>query len=424
MSICEIIFAKIILKEEIKVPKYILLLVLIITSIIYTINNIYNYGTLKTAIVFIIHVLMFKYVFKITTSKSIFLTFMYMVLLLLTEIFEIFIAVKCLNISKKGYFEYVGSFISNIIICIVFIIIAFVFRIPLRKIINTKLESHKKIPIYLILIAVCITMFFYSLIKEFRLSNNILMYLAAIAVLLIVLFSLIKQVIENNKLMSRYDKILEFMTTYENEIEKQRTLRHETKNEFLSIRGKIHDKQPETEIITYIDEILKDKIEVKQEEYAKFGYLPPNGIKGLCYLKMQEAQDKGLKAEVNISKRISNSNIYHLNIKEQRDLGKILGVFLDNAIEASLESDAKKIGIEGYLNKAKECELIISNSFTEQIDIEKMGKERFSTKGKNRGHGLLLVKHLINQHEIFDINTQIGNGIYVQKIIIKEKVEK
>ena len=41
MGICEIIFAKIILKEEIKVSKYVLLAVLLVTSIIYTINNIY-----------------------------------------------------------------------------------------------------------------------------------------------------------------------------------------------------------------------------------------------------------------------------------------------------------------------------------------------------------------------------------------------
>ena len=37
---------------------------------------------------------------------------------------------------------------------------------------------------------------------------------------------------------------------------------------------------------------LADKYEVNKEKYAKFGYLPANGIKGLCYFKIQEAEEK------------------------------------------------------------------------------------------------------------------------------------
>ena len=121
-------------------------------------------------------------------------------------------------------------------------------------------------------------MLFYSLVREFRINNNILLYLFSIVVLMTVLFSLIKQTIENHKLTNEYDKLLEFMTTYENEIEKQRILRHEIKNEFRTIRAKICDQQENKEIIEYIDEIVNDKYEIKKEKYAKYGYLPPNGI--------------------------------------------------------------------------------------------------------------------------------------------------
>lgn len=419
-----IIFGILVIDEKSQISKRkiltTILLVALTNSIIYTLLT----ETSKTLLMFLVDICLYKKLFKIPNKKSIFITFLYMIILLVSDLLTVIIAINILNIDKSFYYnQLAGSIIGNIIICIVFVFITYILRNILKKLINAKIENNIKIIIFSILISICVFMFFYTLIKEFRFSDNIVMYLIAIVVLLIVLFSLIKQVIENNKLMSRYDKLLEFMTTYENEIEKQRVLRHETKNEFLSIRGKIHDKQANKEIIAYIDEILKDKIEVKQEEYAKFGYLPPNGIKGLCYLKMQEAQDKGLETKVNISKRVSNSNVYNLNIKEQRDLGKILGVFLDNAIEASLKSDAKKFGIEGYLNKEKECELIISNSFTEQIDLEKMGKERFSTKGKNRGHGLLLVNHIISQNKIFEIDTQVGHGIYVQKVTIKKEIE-
>ena len=415
MGICEIIFAKIILQEKIKISKIELIAILIISSIAYTLNNLYLYGTIKTLLVCLIHVLVFKYIFKINWSKSIFLTIIYVLLLLIPEIIELFIITEVLHIERDFlYNNYAGSLLSNIFMCIGFVLTTFVLRKLLRKVINTKISSNKKIIILSILTLICIGLFFYTLIKEFRFSNNIIIYLVSIIVLIFVLSSLVRQTIVNYKLTSEYDKLLEFMTTYENEIEKQR---HETKNEFITIKGKIQDKEKGKEIIDYIDEILKEKIEVKQEEYAKFGYLPPNGIKGLCYLKTQQAQEKKINTSINISKRIKNSNIYKLNIKEQRNLGKILGIILDNAIEASKESKEKLLGIEAYLIKDN-CQIIISNSYSKE-ELNKYNKNKKSSKGKNRGHGLLLLKFIINNSNTFELETNITDKLYTQKIIIK-----
>ena len=209
------------------------------------------------------------------------------------------------------------------------------------------------------------------------------------------------------------------MTTYEEEIEKQRILRHETKNEFLNIKAQLIDNQQKDKIIEYINNILNDKIKVKFEEYAKFQYLPPNGIKGLCYFKVSKAQSKGVEVDINISSQIRESNIYHLDLKEQRLLVKILGVFLDNAIEASSICKEKKMGIEAY-SRNQEFKMIISNTYVNEIDINKIGKEKFTSKGKNRGHGLLLVKSIVKNHPIFEINSEVRNKLYIQYIKIKK----
>ena len=136
---------------------------------------------------------------------------------------------------------------------------------------------------------------------------------------------------------------------------------------------------------------------------------------------MQEAEEKGIQVALNISQRIKQSTINDLDTKEQRDFGRILGVFLDNAIEASLNSNKKQLGIEAYINEEKEFRMIISNTYDNQIEKEKIGKESFSTKGKGRGHGLLLVKHLTESSEVFETRTDIQEKIYVQTIIIKKK---
>jgi two-component system sensor histidine kinase AgrC len=415
-----VIFGKIVLDEEIKISKKQLFIIGIITSLLYATSYLILKDTIKTFSMFLVDVFFYVYMFKISNQKAIFLTFIYMIVLLIPNFIELFFVTKILGLSKEIFYnDYAGTIIANFSITLLFILITYLMKNIIRKLINTKVENNIKILIFSILIFICIGMFFYTFANEYRIGHNFILYLVAMIVLVSVLFSLIKQTIENNKLTKEYDKLLEFMITYEKEIEKQRTLRHETKNEFLAIKGKIHDKQKNKEIIAYIDEILKDKIEVKQEEYAKFGFLPANGIKGLCYLKAQEAQDKGIKTSINISKRVENSNIYKLNIKEQRDLGKILGVFLDNAIEASLTSNDKKFSIEVYLNLEKECQIIISNSFEEEINLDKMGNERFSTKGKTRGHGLLLVKHIVSNNHKFSTNTKITGNLYTQTVTIK-----
>lgn len=377
-------------------------------------------GTLKTLFMLLNNVLFFKYTFDLNLSKSTFTSFFCTLLFTIPDIIVTLFLTKILNLSSYYYNEFAGSIISNIIVISIYIPLTYILKGFLRKIIYIKIDGSIKVIIYYVLTFICISIFFYRSFNNIKINIDFFVSLFLMLTFLLILISLIRQTIQNNKIKEEYDNLLEFMTTYENEIEKQRILRHETKNEFLAIRAKLCDNQKNKEIVGYIDEILKDKIKVKQEAYAKFGYLPANGIKGLCYFKTQEAEEKGIQVSLNISKRIKDSSIYKLSTKEQREFGRIIGVILDNAIEASEKSDKKQLGIEAYVNSEKEYKMIISNTYNNEIDNKKIGKEKFSTKGKNRGHGLLLVKHILSENKTFELYTNIQNDIYTQTIIIKK----
>ena len=414
------LFAKIVLAQPIKVSKKELIIALILSVFSYTIIMFYSKNLLKTLFMGLTMIFFNKSIFKESYYKITFLTILYLLILIIPDLTQLFFMTTILNFSKDFCYTFAGSILSNVIVLVLLLIITNLLKKVLRKLINTEIANNTKIVIFSLLTLICIGMFFYNLIVQYRLSNNIYLYLGVIIIFSIILFSLIKQTIDNYKLTSEYDKLLEFMTTYENEIENQRILRHEVKNEFRTIRAKICDNQENKEIIEYIDEIVKDKYEVNKEKYAKFGYLPPNGIKGLFYFKTQEAEKRKIKVSINISKKIKDSIIYNLNIKHQRDFGRIIGVILDNAIEASTETSKKQLGIEAYVNLESEFKLIISNTFNNKIEENKIGKERFSTKGKNRGHGLLLVKQLIEKNNIFELKTEIKEDLYIQTITIKK----
>lgn len=416
------LFGRIALNKKIEVSKSKFLVFFIITVVCNTIIYLNLTGTLKTILMEIINIIFFVKVFKISMSKSIFLTLIHLLFLVLAELLQFFVITKILIIDVEFcYREIMGSIYSSFISCVLLITITIFIRKLLRFILNTKISSNLKIIIYSIMTLLCTIGLFYKMISEFKISNDIMSYLVSLMMLIVVLIGLIRQAIDNVILSEKYENVLDYMSGYEHEVENQRIVRHEAKNELIIIKSKICDGESSKELMDYIDEILDEKVEFKEEKYAKFGYLPPNGIKGLLYFKAQQGQNEGLNISLNVSSRVENSNIYNLNSKEEKCLGKILGVFLDNAVEASLKSKAKEFGIEVYLNSDSECEIIIGNSFDGDIDVTKIGKERFSTKGKTRGHGLLLVNLLLEMNKkAFNVKTDIDKE-YMFKLLQSKK---
>ena len=415
-------FSRIVLEKKSNKNLIIIVLGIIISAIIYGSCYLVFKGIVKTIIMLINTIYIYTFVEKINLRKSIILSLLYIIILIIPDLIELFFITHILHLSRDFcYNNYAGSLLSTFIVNLLFLIIILIVRSYIKKILEKEIENITKIILFFILVFICIGLMFYNFVEKFRFSNDIFVYLITIIVLIVTLVSLIKQSIINIKITNDYDRSLEFMTTYEEEVENQRTLRHETKNEFLTIRAKIFDKEKESEIINYIDEILGDTYSVKNEKYAKFGYLPANGIKGLCYFKVQKAEELGINVSINISKKIKKSTVFDLDLKQQREFAKILGVFIDNAIEASSESKDKELGIEAYSNLENEFRMIISNTYNNEIDEEKIGKENFTTKGKNRGHGLLLVNQIVQKNNIFETKRNIKNDIYSQTIIVKKK---
>lgn len=380
----------------------------------------YTTGTIKTIITCLLYSSLFFSIFKIKLSKSVFTSIVYVILLVIPDLLILSTAIYILGISKEYYYsDFASSLLGNISVCLCLVIITYVLKKPLKKLINYNLSTNKKIIVMSSITLVMLAIFFYNLIKTFEFNNNIITYLVIIVMLICILLYLFKQKIENEKISKKYDELLDVMKSYESDIEEQRTLRHETKNEFATIKCKLQDKEDNKTIIEYIDSVIGEKEKAGSTKYSKFKYLPSNGLKGFFYYKFIEAEKKGINVSINISKQIENSFLKDIDTKDFKDLARIIGVYLDNAIEASSTSEDKKLGIEMYLIKEK-IEIIITNTFNNEINLDKIGKESFSTKGKHRGHGLLLVNKILSENNMFEAKNEIRGNIYIQSLKIKD----
>lgn len=380
----------------------------------------YTTGTIKTIITCLLYSSLFFCIFNIKLSKPVFTSIVYVILLVIPDLLILSTAIYILGISKEYYYsDFASSLLGNISVCLCLVIITYVLKKPLKKLINYNLSTNKKIIVMSSITLVMLAIFFYNLIKTFEFNNNIITYLVIIVMLICILLYLFKQKIENEKISKKYDELLDVMKSYESDIEEQRTLRHETKNEFATIKCKLQDKEDNKTIIEYIDSVIGEKEKAGSTKYSKFKYLPSNGLKGFFYYKFIEAEKKGINVSINISKQIENSFLKDIETKDFKDLARIIGVYLDNAIEASSTSEDKKLGIEMYLIKEK-IEIIITNTFNNEINLDKIGKESFSTKGKHRGHGLLLVNKILSENNMFEAKNEIRGNIYIQSLKIKD----
>ena len=232
-----------------------------------------------------------------------------------------------------------------------------------------------------------------------------------VCLILLIIFA-IYNYLRVEKEIEKTESILSFMTKYEETIDKDRINRHEMLNNLLMLKT-IEDKNS----IEY-EKILNDLIkEYDKSRSIKNIYKLPTGLKGIVYYKLNNMDDINLN--VNISKRIIDIS-KKINRKDYVSLCKILGIILDNAIEAAIKSKDKFIGIEVFNNK-NEYTIIVDNSCNDAVDISKIKNKNYSTKGKGRGLGLYILNKIINNNNCISLIQSFNNMIFTSIIKVKIK---
>lgn len=241
---------------------------------------------------------------------------------------------------------------------------------------------------------------------------NILINTIFVIAYTFIIYSLIKEKGINIKVKEENENLILNLNEYEKLLDYQRVNNHENKNQLLVIKSMIHKNNKKA--LEYIDCIIKEKREDDELLYAKAKRVPEGGLQGLIYQKMLLMQEKDIKVELNILSEVRKINI---PTKTNYDICCIVGTLLDNAIEAIKEIDKKEIAISMYVDEYFNIE--ISNYFKGELDLEKIDKKGYTTKGKNRGYGLALVNNIINKNENIINERKITKDVFTQIVKIK-----
>lgn len=398
-----------------KIKKRNAFLCIIIVSIPTIVLYKTDYNLILTMLVYILMAISFKYLFDIEIVSSILLCGFVM---LLTAFADIIIA----TIETKIFTYYqvrnnaLLNITNNVLVFVICIIITKDKKIKniLKKFIE-KIENNSKIKsvFFTVMIVLVMMLLYHNITSIFEINTPYIITFASMVIFFILYYIFINERNNYDKLKNEYNIIFSYIQTFEEWIDNEQLYRHELKNN-LSIIRNLTNKQ---EINKKIDKMLNMSIIVDQECIEVLKDLPSGGLKGLLYYKMALAKNEKVKFYIDISPKIKNK-LNKLNKNLIENICIILGIYIDNSIEAAKNTEKKIVTLEIY-EANREINFVISNSYNTIVSVDKMSEKGFSTKGKNRGKGLYFVEKIIRNSKQLESKKTYLNDYFIQKLIVK-----
>lgn len=409
-----IIINNIIKSDEKLLTKRNVFLVLLLSIVqLFIHNSAYNINT--TILIFSINIIIYKIIFRITFEEIIVFCGIYTIILFFSDVI-IAVALSLIYTMEQIRTDPIISISSNIIIGL---ISYFIVR---TKIISSKINSFVKFTkrnkriiniIFISLLILCLIFLGYNITKIQINNVEYIVNFITMIILAVISYIFINDKINYYQLNDEYDTLFGYVQNFEEWIEKEQLNRHEYKNQIAILRSLTKEK----ELINKIDELLEDNINIKNEQVYKLKELPKGGLKGLMYYKVAIAQKNKLNIDVDVSLN-KTKTLNKLDELEMKTLCNLVGIYFDNAIEASKETKKKLLVLEIY-NIKNTIKIIISNSFINR-DIDRRNEKGFTTKGKGHGNGLHYAKNILNKNTWIESSQEIIDDLYVQTLEIKK----
>ena len=198
-----------------------------------------------------------------------------------------------------------------------------------------------------------------------------------------------------------------------------RSFKHDYVNILLSLSGYIEEGDLDRLKDFFESKIFPTKNLITGEDYKlnQFSNIGVLEIKSLLSAKMIYAHESGIDVTIDIPDKVESFLI------DTVDLARILGIFLDNAMEATLETEQPQIGLNIIQNKTG-VSIIISNRFlVNGVMLHKLKQKGFSTKIGHQGIGLWNAQKIISSYDNVLLETTMKCDYFTQHIELTDRKE-
>lgn len=393
---------------------YILSLFVIATLIKLLLKNTFNQFICLIVAGILIYTILKVSVLKSTISIGIIVLTSSISEIIVISILRLFIDLDYYNATITPFYRLLVNMSIYLLIYFIYKIIKF-FKINTKIIDNMSKKSKKLLVVNSILGIILILpyMIFVNFFKQeipalflaYTLFSNILFFIINIYTLIKNSeLEITKNELENAEL---YNKTLSIL--YDN----IRTFRHDFNNMIQVIGGYIMMKDING-LEKYHSGLLEDCQKVNNLSALNPETINNPPIFGLLASKYHIADAKGIKINFEI---FINLNSLKMDIYK---FTKILGILLDNSLEAAEECEEKIVNILMRQDINTNMQIItIENTYKQkEIDIAQIYDKDFSTKNRNSGIGLWEVKQMVNKLPNVNLLTTKNDTYFKQTLEI------
>jgi hypothetical protein len=198
----------------------------------------------------------------------------------------------------------------------------------------------------------------------------------------------------------------------EKNIDDIKNLKHDIKNIFLTMASFV-EKSDDRDMKTFYQEKISpfaDDEMLKSDLYAKLSRIDEERLKAFLFYKIALIIGNGIALELTITPAFNTGAD-----PEFTDLIRILGILLDNAAEECLELNDGVIHVKLSFN-----EQMVSYTIRNSVRPETAARgirPGISSKGGDRGRGLVIVQDIINNYDRITLNSYFSHDEFVQGLV-------
>lgn len=190
-----------------------------------------------------------------------------------------------------------------------------------------------------------------------------------------------------------------------------RSFRHNTVNMLYGFEGAILSGDTGT-IRQYYREMTEKCALVNNENIVALERIANPAVSALLLRSVEHARQESLPMNLYVQGGLRFSRTM-----PDSDLCEVLGVLLDNAIEAAVQAKVRYVSVE-LRNIDDALEIIVKNTYAGQVTEAQLLHPKSTTKPGHSGHGLCSVYDILSRNKDAFINWQVGSQYVSAQLLI------
>lgn len=402
--------------EKIDFKNYKVYLVGIVLSILLILNFSFINSYLRILTLVIVMILCNYFLFTKDKNANIVIPIIAELILIIAEVIISILFVTLLKLEGNAIFiKYSGTIIINLFVGVISILLVNLklFKNITNKVIDI-IDNINKNVLIIVLGVLIIIINFLLMVPYYRIRTSYIVIFNAITIVVysFIVFKMFEEKSRYIKMNNKYNMTNTTLKELEQNVTRLKITNHENKNQLLTIRNMIKKGEDGKSLIKHIENIVNTKIKDDETLMFQTSTITNSMISSIVYSKMLTMKENDVDVDLIISRDIKDLYLSDIPDELAVEVCKIIGVYLDNALEEVSKYEEKIINIEFYAEKKTLC-IAISNNFEGEIDFEKMDNPGYTTKENGHGYGLSLAREIIESNDRLSSEREIkDNRLY------------